>query len=74
MLGEPVKLSEKKGLNKDPMTISKYREEIRTGIKAEIGAMLYSTGTFYRIMLPYDRELKEANAFGVRVTKKPQGA
>ena len=74
MLGELFKLGEKKGLIKDPVTISKYREEIRSRIKAEIGEMLYSTGTFYRIMLPYDRELKEANAFGVRVTKKPQGA
>ena len=60
MLEELFKLGEKKGLKREPVTIRKYREEMRSRIKAEIGEMLYTTGTFYKIMLPYDHELKEA--------------
>lgn len=60
MLQSLFRLGEKRGIAVVPETVKKYREEIRARIKAEIGEMLYSTEVFYRIILPYDPELKEA--------------
>ena len=60
MLEALFRVGEKKGITRSPETVKKYREEIRSRIKAEIGEMLYSTEVFYKIILPYDPELKEA--------------
>lgn len=59
MMQSLFRLGEKKGLEVVPSTVEKYREEIRSRIKAEIGEMLYSTSAFYKIILPYDPELNE---------------
>lgn len=60
MLQALYALGEKKNLPQVSATTKKYREEIRSRIKAEIGEMLYSPAAFYKIILPYDPELKEA--------------
>ena len=60
MLQSLFALGERKGLPIVHTTVRKYREEIRSRIKAEIGEMLYSTAAFYKITLPYDPELEEA--------------
>lgn len=60
MLKALIKLGEKKGVKEDPVSLKKYREEMRSRIKAEIGEMLYSTAVFYKLILPYDPELEEA--------------
>lgn len=60
MLTALFRKGEAKGLTMAPESVKKYREEIRSRIKAEIGEMLYSPAAFYNIILPYDPELKEA--------------
>ena len=60
MLEQLFAAAEKKGLKRDMKCIARYREEIRTRIKADIGDMLYSTNAFYYLLLPFDPELKEA--------------
>lgn len=51
---------EKGGIARDSKSISRYSEEMRSRLKAEIGTMLYSQSVFYTIQLKYDPELKEA--------------
>ena len=51
---------ERKGVARDNACISKYREEIRSRIKAEIGQMLYSNHTFYSVLLKYDNDITQA--------------
>ena len=63
MLEQLFANAEKKGIARDPKGIARYREEIRTRIKAGIGDMLYSNNAFYYLLLPYDPELKEALSF-----------
>lgn len=53
-------LGEEKGVTKNAVSINKYREEIRSHIKAGIGEMLYSSEVYYKTILPYDPEIKEA--------------
>ena len=60
MLEQLFTNAEKKGIARDAKGIARYREEIRTRIKAGIGDMLYSNNAFYYLLLPYDPELKEA--------------
>ena len=60
MLEQLFANAEKKGIARDAKGIARYREEIRTRIKAGIGDMLYSNNAFYYLLLPYDPELKEA--------------
>ena len=50
----------KAGIARDDKCISRYREEIRARVKAHIGEMLYSSGLFYAVQLPFDPEVKEA--------------
>ncbi len=57
--------AEKAGIMRDKTSIDTYREEIRARLKAEIGDMLYTNNAFYKLLLPYDPELKEA----LKVTK-----
>lgn len=52
--------AEKEGIARDPKCISRYREEIRSRLKASIGSMLYSPSVFYAVQLKYDPELNEA--------------
>ena len=63
MLEQLFANAEKKGIARDAKGIARYREEIRTRIKAGIGDMLYSNNAFYYLLLPYDPELKEALTF-----------
>lgn len=51
---------EAKGLTRNAKSIKKYRKEILSRIKAEIGEMLYNTASFYAIMLWTDPEVQEA--------------
>lgn len=51
---------EKKGAKKDAKSLAAYGQEIRLRLKAEIGASLYDMDTFYKIMLPTDREINQA--------------
>ena len=57
--------AEKAGIMRDKTSIDTYREEIKARLKAEIGDMLYTNNAFYKLLLPYDPELKEA----LKVTK-----
>lgn len=60
MLEELFACGDKKGLKRNSRGIARYREEIRSRVKAEIGDMLYSTKTFYAVQLWADPELQEA--------------
>lgn len=60
MLQAIFAVGEQKGVPKNTVSINKYREEIRSNIKAAIGDMLYTSEVYYKIILPYDPELKEA--------------
>lgn len=59
MLEKVFANAEKKGIPRDNNGISHFRNEMRARIKAEIGDMLFSSAVFYKILLPYDRELLE---------------
>ena len=65
MLNTVFERADKAGIKRDPVCIKRYKNEIRSRIKASIGSMLYSESTFYAIQLPYDPELKEA--LGVKI-------
>ncbi len=60
MLEQLFQLGEKKGLRRNTKSIAKFREEIRSRVKGEIAEMLYSTATYYGILLSSDPELQEA--------------
>lgn len=60
MLEEMFKQADKSGISRNTNTLKHYKNEIRSRVKAEIGNMLYSSDVFYRILLPFDPELKEA--------------
>ena len=60
MLNQLFSLADKKGLKRNSECIARYRDEIRTRIKAGIGDMLYSNNAFYYLLLPFDPEIKEA--------------
>ena len=60
MLEQMLRRADKAGLKRDSRCISRYSDEIRSRIKAEIGSMMYSTSVFYAVQLRYDPELKEA--------------
>ena len=60
MLEAMFKQADKAGILRNPNTLKHYKNEIRSRVKAEIGNMLYSSDVFYRILLPFDPELKEA--------------
>ena len=51
--------ADKAGITRDKTSIDSYRQEIKTRLKAEIGDMLYTNNAFYKLLLPYDPELKE---------------
>lgn len=58
-LEEVFRLGESKGIAKNAQSIKKYKKEILSRIKAEIGEMLYNTESFYAIMLWADPEVQE---------------
>lgn len=60
MLEQVLRRADKAGMERDSRCISRYRDEIRSRIKAEIGSMMYSSSVFYAVQLRYDPELKEA--------------
>lgn len=60
MMQNLFELADKSGIERNNKSINKFKEEIRTRIKAEIGDMLYGTNSFYKLLLPYDPEIKEA--------------
>lgn len=60
MLEDVFDQAANKGLVRNNNSIKKYREEILSRIKAEIGDMLYGTPTFQAVMLWSDPELQEA--------------
>ena len=60
MLEDVFDQAANKGLVRNNNSIKKYRKEILSRIKAEIGDMLYGTPTFQAVMLWSDPELQEA--------------
>ena len=60
MLEGVFRLGEAQKLHRDNQSINKYRKEIRSRIKAEIGEMLYGSATFYAVLLWSDPEVQEA--------------
>jgi carboxyl-terminal processing protease len=52
--------AEKDGIKRNEKGIASFYNEIRTRVKAEIGDMLYGSDTFYKLLLPFDSEVKEA--------------
>lgn len=53
-------LGEKKGVKRHAGCISRYGNEMRSRLKAAIAMSLYGDEAYYRIVLPYDTELKQA--------------
>lgn len=60
MMQELFDQAEAKGLRRDNRSIQRYKQEIRAQIKAGIGNMFYGNDVLYKLLLPYDNELKEA--------------
>ena len=52
--------AENDGIKRNEKGIASFYNEIRTRVKAEIGDMLYGSDTFYKLLLPFDSEVKEA--------------
>ncbi len=51
---------EREGIARNNRSISCYRNEMRTYLKAQIGEMLYDNETFYAIILSTDHEIQQA--------------
>ena len=60
MLEEIFNKAQQKGVDRNMRSIAKYKEDIRTYVKAEIAMMLYNTSSFYALTIKNDPELQEA--------------
>lgn len=60
MWQEFLRYAESKGVRRDARSLAKYGGMIRLRLKAELANCLYSTDTFYEIMLPEDEDISRA--------------
>lgn len=63
LLNSVIEAGERKGVARDAKSLSHWQSDIKARIKAEMGNMLFSTSAFYAVMVPFDRELKEATGY-----------
>ena len=59
---------DKKGLTRDPVTISKYGAEMRNRYCALLAYSLYGDNAYYKISVPFDTEINQALKTKVKLT------